>query len=382
MENHDCRLAAIRARCRQTVWLSVSLFLQLGSCCALARLLRLQAEVSPRWRLFGQPRQACAMPPFKLRGFAFFCLIFMSDPVSARLVCLLNPYAHGGRTARLQSAIAQALANLRADIPLLVPQSVGEAQTMVRALPQGSRLLLAGGDGSVQPLLAELLAGEHELALLPLGTGNDLARVLGTHGQPWQQVLPALLQQAATRMDVGQLRLEGGGLHYFASSLACGLDAAAVAGVAATPAALPGLLRYALAALRELASLRSYGLQYRVDDGAAERGEFLLASCMNTPTYASGMRLAPSARIDDGRLELVLAQSQGLLPTLALFARLLAGGRHTHAAAVRIVAGQKLQLRSTAGALPVLLDGEYLPPQTELDIAVLPQALAVVRLES
>jgi diacylglycerol kinase family enzyme len=65
---------------------------------------------------------------------------------------------------------------------------------------------------------------------------------------------------------------------------------------------------------------------------------------------------------------------------LWLFARLLAGGRHVGAAAVQMQACQQLQLQAVGEALPMLLDGEYLPPQSEVRISVLPGALAVLRL--
>ena len=298
-------------------------------------------------------------------------------------ICLLNPHAHNGRTARLEPALAAALQQLAPKVPLVVAASIKDAQAVIAALPSGSRVILAGGDGTVQPILAQLLHGQHQLALLPLGTGNDLARVLGVYGLYWRAALELALHAPCSRMDVGQVRLSSGQEQalYFASSLACGFDAAAGARVAQMPAILPGLLRYAAAAFMQFAQLRSYDIDWACDAQATQKTKVLLASCMNTPTYASGMRLAPSARIDDGKLQLVLAKNMGLLPTLVLFARLLAGGRHTGAAAVHIQSCQQLHiLASPSGqSLPVLLDGEYLAAQSELHIQILPQALAVVR---
>lgn len=297
-------------------------------------------------------------------------------------VCLLNPYANRGRAARVQPALAAALQACQPAISLLVPQSVAQAQAMVAALPAGSRVLLAGGDGSLQPLLAALLAGEHELALLPLGTGNDVARALGVHGLSWQQALQQALQRPAQRMDIGQLRLADGSVHYFSSSLACGFDAAAGAQVSLMPAALPGMLRYALAALRQFAQLRSYSLSWAMDDAPPQAGQVLLASCLNTPTYASGMRLAPSAQVGDGLLHLVLAQNRGLIPTLLLFARLLAAGRHVGAGGVQLCRGRSLrvQAQNPGQNLPILLDGELMPPQPSFEVQILPRALPVLSL--
>jgi YegS C-terminal NAD kinase beta sandwich-like domain len=54
-------------------------------------------------------------------------------------------------------------------------------------------------------------------------------------------------------------------------------------------------------------------------------GEVLFASALNTPTYGSGMPLAPMARVDDGRLEVLRAAAMGRARVLALLPRLLRG---------------------------------------------------------
>ena len=147
-------------------------------------------------------------------------------------ICLLNPHAHNGRTARLEPALAAALQQLAPKVPLVVAASIKDAQAVIAALPSGSRVILAGGDGTVQPILAQLLHGQHQLALLPLGTGNDLARVLGVYGLYWRTALELALHAPCSRMDVGQVRLSSGQEQalYFASSLACGFDATAGVG--------------------------------------------------------------------------------------------------------------------------------------------------------
>lgn len=298
----------------------------------------------------------------------------------ASSICLLNPNANRGHAAQLQAPLVAALEKLDPLSALIVTRSPAQAQEAVARLPLKSRVLVVGGNGSVQPLLAEILAGGHTLGLVPYGTGNDLARCLGAHRLRWEAALAQLLQAPASQMDVGRVRLDDGNIRYFASSLSCGFDALAGSQVAALPEFLPGLLRYAVAAVWQFSRLRPHVLEWSCNGAAWHGAEALLASSLNTASYAGGMKIAPQARIDSGQLQFVLAHYSGLLGAVQLFVRLLLGGRHTRSAMVELVNCQVLHLRACGERLPMLLDGEALPLQSQVEVRLLPQALSVLRL--
>ena len=48
-------------------------------------------------------------------------------------ICLLNPHAHNGRTARLEPALAAALQQLAPKVPLVVAASIKDAQAVIAA---------------------------------------------------------------------------------------------------------------------------------------------------------------------------------------------------------------------------------------------------------
>ncbi len=136
---------------------------------------------------------------------------------------LLNPHAAGGRAGRLAEPIRGALAGRAAR--LAVAGTVAEAEATLAALPRGTRVVVAGGDGTLHRLLPFLLAGDHELALMPCGTGNDTARALGVHRLPWTEALACGLEAPARRIDLGEVE-HGTGRTPFISSLCAGFDAA------------------------------------------------------------------------------------------------------------------------------------------------------------
>lgn len=312
-------------------------------------------------------------------------------------LCLLNPHAQGGRLRRRASALRQAVAKQAPAAVWEQPESVEEAQDLIRRLPRGSRVLAFGGDGTVNRWLPALLEGGHTLGLVPLGSGNDLARALGVFGMPWAEAMECALTSPASLMDVGTVELAGpqdpaylAGIGStccnvpFLSSLAVGFDASVGLRALQGPRWLRGQPRYLWATLRELMQLRSWNLELSAEVACASEGEdslrwhgrVLLASTLNTRSYGSGMPAAPDACIDDGRLDLLRAQAMGRVGVLTLLPRLLRG-RHLGDPRVSLQTFQTLQVQAQ-DPVPLAVDGEYLGAFNRFAVRVLPSRLPVV----
>lgn len=312
-------------------------------------------------------------------------------------LCLLNPNAQGGRLRRRASALRQAVAKQAPAAVWEQPESVETAQDLIRRLPRGSRVLAFGGDGTVNRWLPALLEGGHTLGLVPLGSGNDLARALGVFGMPWAEALECALTSPASLMDVGTVELArpqdptylaGTGSTCcnvpFLSSLAVGFDASVGLRAQQGPRWLRGQPRYLWATLRELMQLRSWNLELSAEVACASEGQdslrwhgrVLLASTLNTRSYGSGMPAAPEARIDDGRLDLLRAQAMGRAGVLTLLPRLLRG-IHLSDPRVSLQTFQTLQVQAH-GPVPLAVDGEYLGAFNRFAVSVLPGRLPVV----
>lgn len=295
---------------------------------------------------------------------------------------LLNPKAGGGRARKLVRAIETSLALAHPRPMFFMTDDVRGARKLVDAMPAGSRVIVAGGDGSVQQLLTSLVAGGHTLALVPIGSGNDTARALGVAGKNWRKALDIALHAPASTIDIGELSFtEAGGRSerraLFISSLAAGFDASVTARAAGVPGWLTGLPRYLLATFAELAMLRHYPITLDTDGVTRHEGTVLLASSLNTPTYGAGMPIAPKASDNDGQLDLMLADGMGLLRVLRLLPAML-GGRHIGQRGVSHLRFASLEANA-AEPLPVAADGEYLGEVSALRVVVRPGLLSVVR---
>lgn len=294
----------------------------------------------------------------------------------AASLILLNPHAAAGRARRLAPQIDDWRRQHAAPARLHVAGSIAEATAALHELAPGSRVAVVGGDGTVHQLLPALLERGHTLGLVPCGTGNDTARALGVHRLRWPAALGLACSAPSRPIDLALLRTADR-QRPFISSLAAGFDAAVAIRALRAPRALPGTLRYLWATLAELRALRGHVLQVACDGVAVHDGEALFASTLNTRSYGSGMPAVPQARIDDGRLDLLLAGRFGRLGTLAMLPLLLSGWHLRHPR-VRSLAFQRMQVRADT-ALPLAADGEALAPAREFEVSVLAAALNVVR---
>jgi diacylglycerol kinase family enzyme len=292
------------------------------------------------------------------------------------LFLVINPHAGGGRTVRLAPAIQAWAATRSVPINLHIAEGVPATLNWLQALPRGANVALVGGDGSVNQLLPAFLANDLCLALIPQGSGNDVARALGVAGMHWRDALELAEQATPQSVDVGWLHTTDL-QRPFLSSLTVGFDSAVGFKALQGPRWLRGLPRYLLATFRELSALQTWDMQVTLDGKPVHSGITLFASTLNTPTYGSGMPAVPHAQINDGELDLLVAGKFNVPQTLIMLPRLLMALHLSHP---RVLTRRfKTMEISSAQALPLATDGEYVGEATTLRVQVAPGALRVVR---
>jgi YegS/Rv2252/BmrU family lipid kinase len=301
-----------------------------------------------------------------------------------KTVLLLNANAAGGRAAGYKRQIEEHTAKLPRRPMLFVSREAQTAIRLIDALPAGSRVIVFGGDGTVNQLLPSLLAGGHTLGLVAVGSGNDTARALGVDRMKWHVALDHALQSAPEKIDLGELTYTNARgftqTKLFISSFCTGFDAATVQQAQSLPSWLGGMPRYTLATLVMLATLDSFDLRISIDGKAIHAGPVLLASALNSATYGGGMQIAPSALIDDGALDLLIAERMGLMRVLSLLPRMLVG-RHLGDPGVIHQCFGELHIKAQQ-PVPMAADGEYLGEAIEASLRIKPAQLPVLRAQS
>ena len=293
---------------------------------------------------------------------------------------LVNPHAAGGRAKKLfpqLEAQCQPYLSHFDHFKMVMPESVEDGLLLLKQTPTNTRIVIVGGDGTLNQMLPALMHSAFEIGLVPYGSGNDCARAWGLHRMTWPDALKFALFEKAQKIDLGRVELAAGKVHYFHSSLAIGFDASVGNRALAGPKFLRGLPRYLLATLRELNQLRNWEMQICIDGAMAHQGTTLLASTLNTPTYGGGMPAVPLALIDDGQLNLLMASQFNRFQTLLMLPRLLMGLHLSHTR-IKTEAFSKATINSSQ-ALPIAADGESLGYDHQINIEVLPSALNVIR---
>ena len=238
-----------------------------------------------------------------------------------------------------------------------------------------TRVVVAGGDGAVCEAAEGLcLAGGGELAILPLGTGNDAARTLGVP-MTLEEAARAAVDGAAKPVDLIRI-----GDHVVLNAIGVGLtgdinDRAVRLKEARIPL-LKGILVYLAAALSALFKYRMQVVRL-VTPEATYEGSMLILAVHGGPTTGGGFALTPAAVPDDGLLDACLVEEVGPIGRLVRLAAAMCGTLGARRGSHELQAPW-LELHFE-DALPAHLDGNSLtlePPLARFE--VLPGALKVV----
>ena len=307
-----------------------------------------------------------------------------------RYAILLNPAAGHGRVGRRRERIERAFREAGLDGEVRVPQSAAQTAEMAcEAARIGRAVVAVGGDGTVQHAARGLIeSGEAvPLGVVPLGTGNDFARMLGMP-RTLRAAVAALRTARPVRVDYGVVRWWADGhprQRLFVNAVGVGFDAQVAREVAAFKP-MPGLAAYLAAVLRTLRRWRapevvvSKGGGPGGQDGRLTRlysGPLLLVTAGNGATSGGGFRLTPGASLADGLLDVCLIRAAPARRVLRLLGPALRG-RHTHAPEVEMYRATRICVESADG-LPVHADGELLTGRaTRVEVEVVPGGLVVL----
>lgn len=243
---------------------------------------------------------------------------------------LVNPAAGGGAANDVVPLVKVFAAQKGWLLDLRVTTSAEDlARQACAGRSQGyKRILALGGDGTFQQLVNAIGTGNDVvLGLLPAGGGNDLAQALGL---PLDPILAAglLLDGEVRFLDAARVRTSDGAMRLYLGGGGVGLDAAAAQFAGGAYRNFRGRSRYLLAAIRALIGFHPVQVRASIesDEDSELQANALLLGVLNTPSYGAGLRLAPEARIDDGKLDLVLVDHLPLFQILRLLPRLMTHG--------------------------------------------------------
>ena len=284
---------------------------------------------------------------------------------------IVNPAAAGGRLGREWSGHQEDLRELGVDGEVVFTEGPWHAIELAqRAVEDGhERVVAVGGDGTANQVAGGLWrAGGGTLCMVPLGTGNDIARTMGIP-LDWRQA--AATAADGTSREVDLIRI---GDHVVLNAIGVGL-LGDISARAAKIKLIRGLAAYLATAVVSLVRFESPTVVITTPDHRYE-GEMTILAVHGGPTSGGGFNLAPRAIPDDGLLDATLVPGIGPLGRVP---RLLAAMKGTLGSMEGTVELQApwLEMRFDR-PLPMHVDGDQAvlePPLARFE--VLPKAIRV-----
>lgn len=292
-----------------------------------------------------------------------------------RTMLVVNPTSGRGAAARVAGGVSARLREALDRLDVHVATDAADtAGTARRAVDDGYDLLaVLGGDGSVQLAIQACAGSGTTLAVIPAGTGNDLAAALGMPAAPLAaatEVADAIgAGRPAGTLDLG--RIEGG--PWFSTVLCAGFDSKVNerANAMRWPS---GPRRYDLAIFVELARLGAYPLTIETEDGTQELSATMV-SIGNTPTYGGGLRICPAADLHDGLFDVTIVGPISRRRLVRTFP-LLRTGAHVDEPEVSTLRARRVRLAGDNGWV-AYADGDR-QATLPLTVTCVPDAIRVV----
>lgn len=299
---------------------------------------------------------------------------------------ILNPTSGAGRAHRMSEHILVGLERRGFDVDLVATTAPREG---VRLGLEAARarldlVIAAGGDGTVHEVANGLLTAYEQgvdgpvLGVLPVGTGNDFAKVVGPLDD-LDRSMDILVDGELRRFDACVAEW-GARKHWFDNAGGTGVDVEVVRQIFKTRGRGGNpVLKYLTAALRALMTYKAIPLRVRMDDQVVERSTMIIAAS-NGRCIGGGFWVCPDAEPDDGLMDICIVSEVSFLASLPILARVMRG-KHTTHRKVDMFRAKEVEIEAL-GPDPIFfqLDGElHEPPECRsLRFRIVPGALPVM----
>ena len=266
------------------------------------------------------------------------------------LKLIFNPLAGRGRARRQIEAVVTLLRQRGARVETYATR---DAADLTRVAAQSSReaydrVVVCGGDGTVHFAVREFDTTRGVLGVIPLGSGDDFARVLGIP-RDVEGACEVILQGGVREVDLASAN----GIRYVGVA-GLGFDSE-VAAFANRVKLLRGSAVYLYAIFRVLPRFKPHVVRMNAD-GASRTETMMFAVVGNTSQYGGGIKIVPDAKVDDGVLDYCIVHRTSrfqLLRTLPL----AYSGAHVRRPYVETGRGREFYFESDS-SLQVYADGE------------------------
>jgi diacylglycerol kinase (ATP) len=294
------------------------------------------------------------------------------EPDSGRkqkMLVIVNPISGTRKKKDLEKKIGSMLDGSRFDYRIVFTENPGHATVLAtRAVEEGAEIIIAvGGDGTVNEIGQALIGKETRMGIIPAGSGNGLARHLD---------IPFSMRKAIETINRGRtIKIDTAVLNdkVFLSVAGIGYDAFVARKFAS--GTKRGFLTYFRIVSGEYLHYKPKKYWIEIDGKTITRKAFLITFA-NSNQFGYNTSIAPSARLDDGLVDVCIVRKVpfALLPFYV--PRLFTKSFHrTHF--IEIIPAKTVHIRRKKGK-SIHFDGDPYRMGKELTMTVKPKSLNVI----
>ncbi|HEX2925379.1 MAG TPA: diacylglycerol kinase family protein [Ruminiclostridium sp.] len=289
-----------------------------------------------------------------------------------RHVFIINPAAGKGRAMELIPFIEDYFKGKSEEYIIKVTEYPGHATFIAREYSQerACRIYSLGGDGTVNEIVNGIAGTNASLGIIPAGSGNDFLRSIYPEYGIREMIVDTIIGEERS-IDLARANEK-----FFINISSVGFDAEVVYN-ALKFKKLPGVtgsMAYLFSLVYTIFRNKINEVKINID-GSEIRLRILLAAIANGRFYGGGMLPVPSARLDDGLLDMCLVREVSRLKILNLFPKYMKGN-HGQIEEVSFHKAKKIKIESR-DSISLNVDGEIMTAKV-IDFEILSNAIKII----
>lgn len=292
-----------------------------------------------------------------------------------RAAIIYNPTK--GEMDTLKSVAATVFRNEGWDEPLFIETTKDDPGTSMahEAREKGAEVVIAaGGDGTVRAIAQALAGTDVPMGIIPMGTGNLLARNLAVPLNRFEWAIRVALWGQDRVIDAAHLRTSPDGEDtVFTVMAGIGYDATVMSNTSENAKARIGWLAYVRQGWRQLLG-KPTEVRIQFDDGEEETRKIRSIIGGNCGKVQGGIELIPGAVIDDGYLDILTVTPRNVAEWASVVTSI--AGRSRKGMHADVTKCRSVTVRAEK-KLDVQVDGDVLGETDFLELSVQPNALTV-----
>lgn len=297
------------------------------------------------------------------------------QPPRRRAAIIYNPTKNEMDT--LKSVATTVCRNEGWDEPLFIETTKDDPGTSMahEAREKGAEVVIAaGGDGTVRAIAEALADTDVPMGIIPMGTGNLLARNLSIPLNRFEWAMRVALWGQDRVIDAARLRTSPNGEDTLFTVMAgIGYDATVMSNTSEDAKSRMGWWAYVRQGSRQLLG-KPTEVRIQFDDGEEETRKIRSILGGNCGKVQGGIELIPGAVIDDGHLDVLTVTPRNVAEWVSVVTSIAGRSRKGMHADVTKCAAVKVRAEKE---LDVQVDGDVLGETDYLELSVLPNALTV-----